>query len=55
MEVLVETPAPMVPPYLLGEREGGTQGKADGERNEGFLLRAGEEGEEWEESPLRSS
>ena len=28
------------------EREGGTQGKADGERSEGFLLRAREEGEE---------
>ena len=48
-EVLGETLAPTAPPWLLGEREGGTQEKADRERSEGFLLRAREEGEEWEE------
>ena len=48
-EVLEETLAPTAPPWLLGEKEGGAQGKADGERSEGFLLRAREEGEEWEE------
>lgn len=35
-----------VPPWSVGNRKGGPRVKADGGRNEGFLLRAREEG--WE-------
>ena len=35
-----------LPPWSVGNRKGGTGVKADGERNEGFLLRAREEGGE---------